>query len=369
MSRRAHFVLIAILLLTGAGFISAGDVNGSVEEEPHPATGGRLPIQGEGGIGASELDFTGELVPVLERDAIPALDIPPFVGVSRAGGLVASDELVLGVVVGGEARAYPLRVMAAHEVVNDEIAGTPVVVTFCPLCFTGVAYDRRVNGEVRTFGVSGFLLNSSLVLFDRERETLWSQVTGTALNGAEEGQTLHRVSARQTDLASWIKAHPETLVLDVAGLGGDVRYPPGRFESYFASSAAGLIPLSVRGDLRQKALVAGLLVDGSAVAFEIDPEGQRVENVEIAGERIVVWIDGSTRSASAYRKPDAEQMTLLEGSTGQAELVAEQSARRWKAASGFGLEGAVDLQPLDVTISFWFGWAAFFPDTALYPAP
>ena len=325
MNRYVSFISIIVLALAGVGFISVGGPADSIEGGPRPIAGGRLPIQGEGGIAAAAEDFTGELVPVLERDTIPALDFPPFTPIEQVRGHLDDDDLVLGVVVEGDARAYPLRVMAAHEVVNDEIGGKPVVVTFCPLCFTGVAYDRRVDGDTRSFGVSGFLLNSSLVMFDRERETLWSQVTGTALNGQEKGATLSRVAALQTEFSTWIDLHPDTLVLDVPALGGDDRYPAGRFESYFSSSAAGLIPLTVRDDLPQKALVAGVLVEGMPIAFEIDPDRQRVEVAEIAGERIVVWIDGPASTATGFRSPGDDPMTFVETSAGQFDLVAPAS--------------------------------------------
>ena len=326
--------------------------------------GGRLPIQGEGGVAVSELDFTGQLIPVLERDTILALDSPAIVDTNSATSWIAGDELVLGVVIGGEARAYPLRVLLVHEVINDQLAGRPIVVTFCPLCFTAVAYDREIAGVVRTFGVSGYLLNSALVMFDRQRESLWSQVTGEALGGDEAGLMLTRVVATQTDWSTWSAAFPNTDVLDLGVLGGDARYSPDRFQSYLNGGSAGLIPLDVRRELPEKSLVAGLDVDGSARAYAFD--GDRSHLIIDVG--IAVWLDGATRTAVAYRIPREADLLLNQTLDGENRIVDQISGAEWRAIDGASLSAGTNLEALDMTVSFWFGWAAFYPETSLWTA-
>ena len=111
------------------------------------------------------------------RDGIPALSHPPHASAESAPW--SDDTLVIGVAQNSEARAYPLDILIWHELVNDTLGGRPILVSFCPLCGTGIVFDRRIDGSDRTFGVSGLLYRSDLLLYDRETESLWSQITLT----------------------------------------------------------------------------------------------------------------------------------------------------------------------------------------------
>ncbi len=347
------------IIVTATGSQPAGS-------RPNPGLGGRLPILGEGGIGAAQADFTGELIPVLERDQIQSLDLPPFIPAGDAASSIAMDEAVLGITVNDVARAYPLRVLSVHEVVNDDLSGIPVVVTFCPLCFSGAVYDRRILGSERTFGVSGFLLNSSLVMFDREQGGLWSQLTGESVGGTGEEFRLRRYPAVQTDWRSWVAAHPRTDVLDVEALGGEARYSVDRFKLYFASNSAGLIPLSVRDDLPEKTLVAGIVIDGVASAYPLEQHHDRIVRDRVGDTAIVVWFDGQSNWVAAYLSPDRPKLDVDVTNPEEPMLRIEGSNQRWRLIDGKSLVGGVDLVPVDVTISFWFAWASFFPETTLW---
>ncbi|MGH3443186.1 MAG: DUF3179 domain-containing (seleno)protein, partial [Nitriliruptorales bacterium] len=116
-------------------------------------------------------------------DTIPPIDEPRFESVSAAGQWLSPESPLLVVSVGGETRGYPLAILTWHEIVNDEIAGTPVVVTYCPLCNSGLVFERRVDGEVLTFGTSGHLFRSNLVMYDRQHRNFWLQFTGRAVAG------------------------------------------------------------------------------------------------------------------------------------------------------------------------------------------
>jgi len=133
------------------------------------------------------------------RDGIPPIDKPAFLPVAEASGL-ADTEPVIGLVVGGDARAYPLRILIWHEIVNDEVGGIPVTVTFCPLCNAAMVFDRRAGGRVLDFGTTGLLRNSDLVMYDRQTESWWQQFTGEAIVGALTGTKLELLPAR---LESW----------------------------------------------------------------------------------------------------------------------------------------------------------------------
>jgi hypothetical protein len=148
------------------------------------------------------------------KDGIPALSDPSFINVadeSRIGG----REPVMTVEIDGEVpRAYPIRYLTWHEIVNDVVGDTPVAVTFCPLCNSGIVYDRRVGGELRTFGVSGKLRNSDMVMFDRETESWWQQAIGQGIVGQHNGDDLVQLAAWMESWDEFTARNPEGLVMD-----------------------------------------------------------------------------------------------------------------------------------------------------------
>mgnify|MGYP006309504195 FL=1 len=158
-----------------------------------------------GGAGAQTgFDFSNSLVPQeafvcggVPRDAIPSIDQPRLARPSQSGGL-ADSALVVGVEIDGDARAYPLSILNRHEIANDEVGGTPVAVTWCPLTASAVVFAR--NAE---FGVSGLLYNSNLVLYDRATESLWPQLAGRALAGPQAGTELRRLPAVVLSCGVW----------------------------------------------------------------------------------------------------------------------------------------------------------------------
>ena len=145
-------------------------------------------------------------------DGIPALDAPRF---QRTGDVrwVDDPEQVLVLEVGGEARAYPVQVLTQHEIVNDTVGGVPVAVTYCPLCASGVAFDRRVGDRILSFGTSGMLYLSDLVMYDRQTESLWPQIEGAAVAGALTGTELTVLPASLVSWEQWREAHPDGWVL------------------------------------------------------------------------------------------------------------------------------------------------------------
>ncbi|WP_438990519.1 DUF3179 domain-containing protein [Lentibacter sp.] len=146
------------------------------------------------------------------RDGIPALSDPEFVTVAAKTGLGAR-EAVIALELSGEARAYPLRYLMWHEIVNDEIAGVPVAVTFCPLCNSAVSFDRRVGGQVLTLGVTGKLRASDMVMYDRESESWWQQATGLGIVGEMTGVELGTLPSWMESWESFRARNPEGLVM------------------------------------------------------------------------------------------------------------------------------------------------------------
>lgn len=150
------------------------------------------------------------------RDGIPALEQPATEPVADSSW--GDDERVLAVVVGAESRAYPVAILNWHELVNDSLGGVPILVSFCPLCGTGLVFDRRVAGTTRSFGVSGLLYHSDLLMYDGETESLWSQVSAEAVTGALRGQRLSLLRAHMDRWGRWRRAHPESSILSRARL-------------------------------------------------------------------------------------------------------------------------------------------------------
>jgi hypothetical protein len=149
------------------------------------------------------------------RDGIPAIDSPQFLVAEKADFLQTEDR-VLGIVISGKARAYPIKILNWHEIVNDSLNGNYFVITYCPLCGTGVAFSASISGENLRFGVSGLLYNSDVLLYDRSTKSLWSQIMGQAVTGTYKGTQLQMLPLRHTNWGEWRKRHPRTEVLSTA---------------------------------------------------------------------------------------------------------------------------------------------------------
>ena len=134
------------------------------------------------------------------KDGIPSIDNPKYISVSEADKWIEDEALVLAIVYKGVERVYPLQIMTWHEIVNDNIAGDPILITYCPLCGSGIAYERKINGEEVEFGTSGKLYSSNLVMYDRKTDTYWSQIDGVAIVGELTGMELKEISL---DTVTW----------------------------------------------------------------------------------------------------------------------------------------------------------------------
>ena len=173
------------------------------------------------GIGKTppRFDLTKHSVPLDQiadggpgKDGIPAILAPRFVSAGEATFLQDTDR-VLGLTQGADAKAYPIKILNWHEIVNDVVGGKPVVVTYCPLCGTGIAFDAAILGQRRSFGVSGLLYQSDLLMYDHQTESLWSQIGMHAVAGPLTGEKLTPVFLEHTTWGEWRAAHPATLVL------------------------------------------------------------------------------------------------------------------------------------------------------------
>ncbi len=261
------------------------------------------------------------------RDGIPALDAPPHVPAAEAPW--PADATVIGIAQGGEARAYPVPLLVWHELVNDTLGGEPILVSYCPLCGTGIVFDRRVAGKERRFGVSGLLYRSDLLMFDRESESLWSQISAEAVTGPLAGERLRLARSRMLPLADWIALHPETTVLS-RETGHARDYDRSPYGDY-ARDEQLFFPVPRDRRYHPKMPTLGLRVPGGAAraypAVELVRAGGAVEE-RFAGRDVrVAWND--PRQSFEVRAPE----------------------------------------PLEVVEGFWFAWAAFHPETTVFAPP
>ncbi len=203
------------------------------------------------------------------KDGIPAVDDPRFESREAAADRLAEGDVVFGVVHDGVAKAYPQYVLVWHEIVNDRLGDQPVSVTYCPLTGTAMGFDRGGT----TFGVSGRLLNSNLVMYDRATDSRWPQMLGTAISGAYEGESLNEFRLVWTTWGEWSRAHPDTLVL-TEDTGFARRYgsdPYGQYNpvhGYYARESTLFPPLSSDGRRHPKDVVLGVrTASGGPAAF------------------------------------------------------------------------------------------------------
>jgi hypothetical protein len=267
------------------------------------------------------------------KDGIPAIDAPKFVAPAAAG--LKPDDRVLGVSYAGIARAYPVRIMNWHEVVNDRFGDAMVAVTYCPLCGTGIAFDARVGPYGLSFGVSGLLYNSDVLLYDRATKSLWSQLKQQAITGMFRGASLKPLPLEHTSWADWLARHPDTQVLSTdTGFARDYARDP--YAGY--DTVPRLLFEVEHRDARfgPKEWVLGVEVGGvhKAYPFSVLERGttgaSAVVTDTVNGKTIRVRFDPRHRTARAFDAQD---------------------------------------KPLPGVMAFWFAWAAFHPNTEVYHAP
>lgn len=282
----------------------------------------------------SGFDLSNSRVPAEEilsggppKDGIPAIVHPKLVPATEATFLDDADRVV-GIVAGGDARAYPLRILNWHEVVNDTLGARPVAVTYCPLTGSAVVFERDVGGRTLSFGVSGRLYQSNVLIYDHQSESLWSQLGGAAIAGPSADTLLRPIGSLETTWKAWRTAHPDTLVLSPeTGFKRDYARDP--YAEYHRASHAMFETHHADARLPVKAKVFGVRVDRESVAYPLErlAHSGTVED-HVGGVPIRTEYDPATRAAGAVRTDS----------------------------------GA----PVPGVVVYWFAWTAFHPETRLW---
>ena len=304
------------------------------------------------------------------KDGIPALTNPPFISAEQERFLNDSD-LVVGIRVGDEARAYPHLILDWHEIVNDTIEDTHFSVTYCPLTGTGIGWNRELSGGVTTFGVSGLLYNSNLIAYDRATDSNWSQMQGRGVNGAHIGRDIETVQVVETTWETWKILFPETKVVSPA-TGHNKPYGVYPYGSYRTDDR--LIFQVDRDDARlhKKERIHGILVDDESKVYPIDrfPDGLVTLNDTVNGLPVVVVGSSSLNVATSYERDVGGAVLIFDPLENALPAVMQDNEGTTWDILGRGIEGPREGEHLESTMSYnayWFAWGAFFWDAEIHP--
>jgi len=396
-------ILLAVTGVTVALLLAIGFAGGSDDDPGSDGTGSRsaaavepvaLPQaesspQQEVPSALSDRDNSAFPEPLLDPDlvlsggpppdGIPAIDQPTFLRTSDVDWL-ADSEAVLALTIGDDTRAYPVQVMTWHEIVNDTVGGVPVLVTYCPLCNSGVAFDRQVDGMVLDFGTSGLLYASNLVMYDRQTESLWLQVTGRAAFGALTGTTLEVLPLSPVGWADFRAAHPDAWVLSrdtghardygvnpYAGLDNDPDRPPlfgapsqddrlPQMERVVGVGSGSTSVTFVRSAVTQAGVLTDHVGDEPIVVLHAVGQASALDDGLVAGGREIGTV--------AVFDPvvGGQELTFVKAGDAFAD---EQTGSTWTIL-GHATDGPLAGEQLDAVPfldTFWASWVSFAQDT------
>ncbi len=289
----------------------------------------------------TSVDFRDIISGGPRKDGIPPIDDPKFKPVSEINHL-ADTEPVIGLIVNGEKKAYPLQILMWHEIVNDEIGGVPVSVTFCPLCNTTIVFDRRLDGRVLDFGTTGKLRFSDLIMYDRQTETWWQQFLGEAIIGELTGARLDIIPARVESFANFKKRAPDGLVL-VPTQETARPYGSNPYDGYDSLAQPFLYRGALPTEVAPLSRVVVLEVNGTREAWSLDLLKEK-RQVEIGNDTVINWEPGQNSaldSAFISQGVDIGNVTVI---------------RRTEDGP----------QDVPYSVDFAFAFTAFFPDSPIH---
>ncbi|MFN2418844.1 MAG: DUF3179 domain-containing protein [Candidatus Limnocylindria bacterium] len=354
---------------------------------PNPSLSFELSVSASGW----STDFTRHEVPLDEflsggpgKDGIPAIDAPRFQAIGEVDWL-EDQEPVIAFGIGDEWRAYPIQILIWHEIANDVVAGTPVAVTFCPLCHTAIVFDRTVDGTVLDFGVSGNLRHSDLVMYDRQTESWWQQATGRGIVGHYTGTQLAFLPSQLISWAEFRELHPDGVVLS-RDTGHNRSYGSNPYVGYDEVDTNPFLlddSTLIDGRLSPKVRIVGVVIEDDEVAYPLPALAEaEVANDTVGGEPIVVlWSPGTVSglgdatvaggeevgSAVVFSR-ETEDGTLEFQPAGEGRMRDTETGSVWNL-DGMATDGPLagtELEPIPNDQPFWFAWAIFRPDTNIW---
>ncbi|NRB81015.1 MAG: DUF3179 domain-containing protein [Saccharospirillaceae bacterium] len=263
-----------------------------------------------------------------QKDGIPSIDHPKFIPVTQSE--LKDDDYVVGIVYRGIAKAYPIGILNWHEVVNDTFDQEGIVVSYCPLCGTAVAFKSSITGDTLEFGVSGLLYESDVLLYDRQTLSLWSQILGSAVTGAYKNTAFESIPINHTSFGQWKKSHPDSLILST-DTGFKRNYFKDPYSGYEVSDQI-YFPVT-NSDSKQfhpKQKVLGIKINQTFKAYSLD-DFKNAEMTQlfdtIDGVKVLIKYDIKANSATAFNAKNEQIVALT---------------------------------------SYWFAWYSFHPDTLVH---
>jgi len=259
------------------------------------------------------------------QDCIPSVDDPLFIGVEDALSFLPEDTVGIGLIYRGEKRFYPFNMLVTREIVNDIVAGDPLLVTYCPLCGTGIVFERSIDGAEYEFGVSGMLWQSNLLMYNRadsiEDQSLWSQVLGEAVVGKHTGTRLNIIPSNIVRFAEWSREHPDAFVLNTGKIGD-----PYNGEYYRVARAFAPNFDEASSPIDPSAYVYGIEIEGAFKAYADEALPVGLTKDEVMGTEISI------------ERTDVGEVSIVDG----------------------------DGNTVPIVTGFWFSWVSAHPETELW---
>lgn len=301
------------------------------------------------------------------KDCIPTIYGPTFNPVDEANEWLANDDRVIGLEHGGTVKAYPLKILNYHEVVNDQVGNEPILVTYCPLCASAVGFQRTFADETLTFGTSGVLHHSNLVLFDHETESFWDQITGEGIAGPHTADQLDRIPLDVARWSEWRKAHPNTFVLARQTGSEAPDYSSYPYGDYRTSNSV-YFDTAVSDDrLAPKTKVIGVFTNGVSAAYPQRVLASRTVVNDRLGDTPVAIVRHPTSGViRAFQRQVADETLTFRWDDGGLIDLETRSEWRLSGEAVSGTHQGTQLGALHTTPSFWFAWAAYHPNTSVF---
>ena len=300
------------------------------------------------------------------KDGIPSIDNPVFTNVQDSQ-FMSDFDTVIGLEINGEVKAYPIFILVWHEIINDNVGGTPVAVTYCPLCYTNQVFERVIDGQVVEFGTSGKLYNSNLLMYDRLTESYWSQALGMAVKGELSGYQLDLIPFDVITWGDWKTLHPDTLVLTTDT--GHIRsYTTDPYGSYYTEPRI-MFPVEHRDDrMHPKEIILGFNQDGIYKAYKQNDIESNIIINDYIGEIPVMLVSLFSQNSRAFERTLDDH--VLDFVYVDNKIIDTQTNSEWNY-DGLSISGEYEgkqLERIPIEPGFWFAWVAFHPETDLFGA-
>jgi hypothetical protein len=304
------------------------------------------------------------------KDGIPPIDRPKYVSAAESEKFLKPNDIVFGLDYQGVVKAYPQKILVWHEIVNDEVKGEKIAVTYCPLTGSAVGFrGRSRDGAMLTLGTSGKLVNSNLLMYDRQTDSQWPQILGMAIDGKNKGTALDEIPLAWTHWSRWRARYPDTLVLssDTGYFRSYGKDPYGSYDTagtYYDSGGA-LFPVMAKNDrFNAKEVVIGVKANGRQLAIHKKGlRARKLANAKLGRLSVVAFYDPNLDSVRVFvGELDSKPISF---SLVKDQIIDELTGSFW-TAEGRSVAGKMSGNQLKQLTSYdvmWFAWYAFFPET------